>query len=501
MRARREQDPAGRCATGPAEPASVTPDGGGPQPVAGLAVRRSAAEADPLGGTAIPPEVTSALRRRRGAGAALPATLRDAGEQALGHDLSGVRVHADAEAASLAGAVQAVAFTHGSDIYFAQGSYRPGDQAGQRLIAHELGHVAQPANTAGAVIGRADDPAESAADRSAESIVSVLRRQQARGPVGHGAEAEPHLVVPALRRHAARHPALARHPAAGEPSAILRKTGKGGSGVYWYTADDALAAVMEALGGANLQIAFGASNVAFTGGQRTSGEQWVSSDTAWGNNAFHFTLTFSKLNLTQVGPPLSSAADDRAIHVDGELKLKNLHATLRRPVDSAWIGQNIDTVLAVQGKDEDARTAQEQGVLDRYQSIQQNSLHAGAFSGGRWNSGNKQNTDSAAATLGLNDAAVRQGIGDLILGVSRSFGEALKWALWDKQITHPSAAKKLQIDRVQVLFDNVEPEIEGLQVNFPRDTTHDSSQPVVSFRAAEQAVSSSYTPAVPVAAV
>lgn len=233
MRARRQQDPAGRCAIEPAEPAPVTPESGGPQPVAGLAVRRSPVEPDPLGGTAIPPEVTNALRRRRGAGAALSATLRDAGEQALGHDLAGVRVHADAEAASLADAVQAVAFTHGSDIYFGQGSYRPGDQAGQRLIAHELGHVVQPADTA-AVIGRADDPAESAADRSAESIVSVLRRQQARGlvsyggPVNDGAEAESRQVVPALRRHAARHPALAGPAATGEPSVIRRTTGKGG---------------------------------------------------------------------------------------------------------------------------------------------------------------------------------------------------------------------------------------------------------------------------------
>jgi hypothetical protein len=210
MRARRQPDAAGRPA---AEPAESGPAGFGrvsAVPVAGLAVRRQAAEPDPLGGAPIPGDISSALHRRRGAGAALPGPLRDAGEQALGHDLSGVRLHTDSEAASLASSVQAVAFTHGSDIYFAKDSYRPADPDGQRLIAHELGHVAQPATGTGSVIGRADDPAEAAADRSADGIVSALRRQQARGSAAHETVGEPHQVVPALRRHAARQSAAAR---------------------------------------------------------------------------------------------------------------------------------------------------------------------------------------------------------------------------------------------------------------------------------------------------
>jgi hypothetical protein len=142
---------------------------------------------------------------------------------------------------------------------------------------------------------------------------------------------------------------------------------------------------------------------------------------------------------------------------------------------------------------------EERAVLDRYQGIQQTSLHAGSFGEGRWNSGNKDNNARAAAALGLSPAEMRDGIGDLILGVSRSFGEALKWALWDKQISHPSAAKKLQIDGIKVLFDKVEPDMDGLGVSFPRDRTQDPRQPVLSIEAAEQGVTTAYTPAAPVA--
>ena len=90
-------------------------------------------------------------------------------------DLAHVRVHADAESAAVSRSLQASAFTHGSDLYFGQGSYDPGSTAGQRLIAHELAHVAQQAtgSAAGAttVVGRADDPAEVQADRFANSVV------------------------------------------------------------------------------------------------------------------------------------------------------------------------------------------------------------------------------------------------------------------------------------------------------------------------------------------
>lgn len=58
-------------------------------------------------------------------------------------DLSDVRVHTDARAAESAHAVNALAYTVGRDIVFAAGAYQPTKESGQRLLAHELTHVAQ----------------------------------------------------------------------------------------------------------------------------------------------------------------------------------------------------------------------------------------------------------------------------------------------------------------------------------------------------------------------
>lgn len=159
-----------------------------PAPIGGLstgpAVRRAVGEAvgaDPLGGTAIPQSVLGALRRNQGSGQPLPGDLSASAGEALGRDFSPVRVHTDPEAATLARSVQAVAFTHGHDIYFSAGSYRPTESEGQRLIAHELGHIGQPDSGTGGTIGRADDPAEAAADRAADGVLAALRRQAVRG--------------------------------------------------------------------------------------------------------------------------------------------------------------------------------------------------------------------------------------------------------------------------------------------------------------------------------
>ncbi len=62
---------------------------------------------------------------------------------ALGTPLEGVRIHTDAAAERAADAAQARALTTGRDVYFARGEYRPGTFEGDRLLAHELTHVAQ----------------------------------------------------------------------------------------------------------------------------------------------------------------------------------------------------------------------------------------------------------------------------------------------------------------------------------------------------------------------
>lgn len=64
-------------------------------------------------------------------------------EPRLGHDFSGVRVHADGQAAASARSLGARAYTVGADIAFGRGEYAPETTEGRRLLAHELTHVVQ----------------------------------------------------------------------------------------------------------------------------------------------------------------------------------------------------------------------------------------------------------------------------------------------------------------------------------------------------------------------
>jgi len=78
-------------------------------------------------------------------GQPLDAAARAYFELRFGRDFSEVRVHADAKAAEAAMAVNALAYTVGTDVVFAAGRYSPGSGEGRRLLAHELSHVAQQA--------------------------------------------------------------------------------------------------------------------------------------------------------------------------------------------------------------------------------------------------------------------------------------------------------------------------------------------------------------------
>ena len=75
-------------------------------------------------------------------------------EPRFGYDFSRVRVHTGARAAESAQAVQARAYTLGRDVVFASGEYAPATPRGQRLLAHELTHVAQQGAARRAVLQR-----------------------------------------------------------------------------------------------------------------------------------------------------------------------------------------------------------------------------------------------------------------------------------------------------------------------------------------------------------
>ena len=78
-----------------------------------------------------------------GRGAVLSQAARNFFEPRFERDFSGVRIHTGTDAAQSAERINALAYTTGNNIVFNTGQYQPGSEIGQRLLAHELTHVAQ----------------------------------------------------------------------------------------------------------------------------------------------------------------------------------------------------------------------------------------------------------------------------------------------------------------------------------------------------------------------
>jgi hypothetical protein len=97
-----------------------------------------------------------------------------------GADLSRVRVHAAAAAATLSDSVDAHAFTSGRHIYFGHGEYRPASPAGRQMIAHELAHVVQQGQSAPITAGTAGAGSPPAIQRVPLRVTT--RSGQRRGP-------------------------------------------------------------------------------------------------------------------------------------------------------------------------------------------------------------------------------------------------------------------------------------------------------------------------------
>jgi uncharacterized protein DUF4157 len=93
---------------------------------------------------------TLATQALAGSGEPLSSAVRREMEPALGHDFSQVRVHTGGAASSSARAINASAYTVGSDVVFGAGRFAPGTRDGNRLLAHELTHVVQNGGNASA---------------------------------------------------------------------------------------------------------------------------------------------------------------------------------------------------------------------------------------------------------------------------------------------------------------------------------------------------------------
>ena len=104
----------------------------------GVVARSASGEAPAVDGP-----VEEGIRGLPGNGSPLPSAVRSSMESQVGYDFNAVRVHTDSNASHLARAVNARAFTVGSDIVFGSGEYSPASKDGQKLLAHELTHVVQ----------------------------------------------------------------------------------------------------------------------------------------------------------------------------------------------------------------------------------------------------------------------------------------------------------------------------------------------------------------------
>lgn len=78
-----------------------------------------------------------------GGGSPLAPDLRAEMQGRLGHDFSDVRVHTDSAAHDSAKAVNAHAYTVGSNVVFQRDKYDPSSVEGKTMLAHELTHVVQ----------------------------------------------------------------------------------------------------------------------------------------------------------------------------------------------------------------------------------------------------------------------------------------------------------------------------------------------------------------------
>jgi hypothetical protein len=182
------------------------------QRVGNQAVQRLLAQRSGEGSVELDEGAAKRINRERDRGQPLPeATQRRMGG-ALGHDLSSVRVHTDAEADQLNRQLDARAFTTGRDVFFREGEYDPHSTDGQELIAHELTHVVQQGHGqvnrsgSGMNVNAPDDVHEQEADRVAKQVVGttsqagVQRQEEVEAKAVQRDDLEDELEMKAVQR-------------------------------------------------------------------------------------------------------------------------------------------------------------------------------------------------------------------------------------------------------------------------------------------------------------
>jgi outer membrane protein OmpA-like peptidoglycan-associated protein len=99
-------------------------------------------------------------------------------EARMGADFSRVRVHADTQASEAADALGARAFTYGGNIVFGSGQFAPHTETGGALLAHELMHTVQQAQSGESALqmeGKDDQPAGAGAQAPKEDVAKATK--------------------------------------------------------------------------------------------------------------------------------------------------------------------------------------------------------------------------------------------------------------------------------------------------------------------------------------
>jgi len=90
----------------------------------------------------VSPDMESQIAHPTG-GSEMDDMTRSGMESSFGADFSQVKIHTDQHAVQMSRSLGAQAFTHGNDIYFNEGNYKPSADSGRHLLAHELTHTLQ----------------------------------------------------------------------------------------------------------------------------------------------------------------------------------------------------------------------------------------------------------------------------------------------------------------------------------------------------------------------
>ena len=89
-------------------------------------------------------------------------------------------MHTNGKASESARAINAQAYTVGTDIVFAAGEYRPNESEGRRLLAHELAHVCQQSMQPSQSLWRQTPPATvpTHSDQIVQTIIDDALKQK-----------------------------------------------------------------------------------------------------------------------------------------------------------------------------------------------------------------------------------------------------------------------------------------------------------------------------------